>query len=663
VTLLFSGLFLIGLGALAAWLLEGRSRASGALFQVLAVAGCALGGGAAVRVLLGTPAVQIRYHAQVLGGDWVWGLDALSAAFALAVFVVGAAAAVFGVAYLAAETRHRRVGASHAFVGLLIVAMALVVTARAAIPFLIAWEAMALSAYFLVVFDDTQAGVRRAGLIYLVATHTGTLALLALFALWGGRSGSFEFDRMMAADLSGALPSVLFGLALVGFGVKAGFVPLHFWLPEAHPAAPTHVSALMSGLMIKTGVYGLLRVITMLPGAVAPWWGWTLLLLGLASGVLGVLWAMVQHDLKRLLAYHSIENIGIILMGVGLGTLGMAYGRPPLAVLGFSAAVLHSVNHALFKSLLFFGAGAVARATGTREIERLGGLARRMPVTWIAFLIGSAAIVGLPPLNGFVGEWLLYNGLFSSALSPAATPVRFAVWGAAGLALIGALALACFAKVGGVVFLGHPRSPHGREAREVGPGFLAPMIALAILCVVMGLFPYAAVGLAWPAGALVAGLSPGSAAQIGFHAILGLRALWLFTLAIPAVAVLLWVLRALLLRRRAVARGPTWACGYAATTPRMQYTGSSFVAPLVAAYRGVVGLEVRRAPGSFTTEPIDRVLEHVLLPAWRAVLDVSARVRTLQHGRLNLYLVYMLVTLLALLVWLYAAGTGAGIRP
>ena len=394
---------------------------------------------------------------------------------------VGAASAVYGVRYLAAETGHGPVAGTHLLTALEIAALALVVTARSAMPFLIAWEIMAVLAYFLVVFERGHAEVRRAGLIYLICTHTGTLALIALFASWGQRAGTLSFDALAAVSPSLPLGGALvFALGLVGFGFKAGVIPLHFWLPGAHGAAPSHVSALMSGVVIKMGIYGLLRLVT-LAGPPPAWWGWLVLALGVVSGVFGVLWALAQHDLKRLLAYHSVENIGIILLGLGIGALGVRYDAPLIAALGFAGAVLHTLNHALFKSLLFLGAGAVLRATGTRMIDRLGGLGRRMPLTWATFLVGSIAIVGLPPLNGFVSEWLVYQGLLRSGTL---APARAAVFAVAGLALIGALALACFAKVGGAVFLGHPRTAEARHGAEVRAGLLAPMWALALACVV-----------------------------------------------------------------------------------------------------------------------------------------------------------------------------------
>src|SRR6266511_1794047 len=291
-----------------------------------------------------------------------------------------------------------------------------------------------------------------------------TLLLFALFAIWAGGRSDLSFDVLAAhPPFSAGVGGMILAVALIAFGLKAGAVPFHFWLPEAHAAAPAHVSALMSGVVIKMGIYGLLRTVVLF-GPPPPWWGWVVLVLGACSGVLGVVWALAQHDIKRLLAFHSVENIGIILLGIGAGALGMAYGHPLIAVLGFAGAALHTLNHALFKSLLFLGAGSVIHATGARDIDRFGGLARRMPTTAAAFLVGSAAIVGLPPLNGFVSEWVVFHALLRGA--SAGDAMRLAGLAVVVLAFIGALALACFVKVVGVLYLGTPRDLVATTARE-----------------------------------------------------------------------------------------------------------------------------------------------------------------------------------------------------
>lgn len=649
-TLFFVGVAVILGGGLVAWGVGGRRPALGERLY----AACTAGGAVlllipAVRVLGGDSVTAVTIPSAVPGGPWTFGLDALSAAFLAVVAAVGALAASYGVAYLAPERGHRPIASAHALTALLLAAMALVVAARSAIPLLIAWEAMALSAYFLVVFEREHDDTLRAGLVYLAVTHSGTLVLFAMFALWGARAGGLTFDALQASGASG----LIFGMALAGFGPKAGFVPLHFWLPGAHGAAPSHVSALMSGVMIKTGIYGLLRVVQ-LAGTPPPWWGWLVLALGILSGVLGVLWALGQHQLKRLLGYHSVENIGIILLGTGVGALGLAYGHRGVAVIGFAGAVLHTVNHALFKSLLFMGAGSVLRATGTRELEHLGGLARRMPWTWAAFLIGSVAIVGLPPLNGLVSEWLVYRALLAAGHAGGA--IAFAAFALAALALVGALALACFAKVCGAVFLGHARSGTAADAAEVGAGFLVPMVGLAAACVVIGLAPMAAVPVAARVAALIANLAP-AATPAAVAEVAGPTA----NLAAVAVGVIMLVviggLAARAIRRRRPLRAAeTWGCGYARARPSMQYTASSFAAPILAAFQPLAAVRDERTPDAFRTVPKEPLLEAIVLPGWRLARSWSARLRRVEEGRLQLCVLFIVAAVVGVLVYLLVAG-------
>ena len=342
------------------------------------------------------------------GGMFYLEIDSLSAFFLAILFLIAILSALFGGGYLLAYRDKKALGPVWFFYNLLIASMAWVITARNGLLFLMAWEMMSITSFFLVMFDREKEEVRIAGWTYLVATHIGTAFLLIQFILLGRASGSLDFDTFRAsALLSPEMSNLIFVLGLVGFGTKMGIIPLHVWLPEAHPAAPSHVSALLSGVMLKVGVYGLLRTLTFL-GPPPAWWGMTLVGIGLVSGVGGVLYALGQHDLKRLLAYHSVENLGIIVLGIGLGLLGSAFNLPVLVVLGFAGGLLHVLNHALFKSLLFFGAGSVLQQTDTREMDRLGGLLKKMPVTGSMFLLGSAAIAGLPPLNGFASEILIY---------------------------------------------------------------------------------------------------------------------------------------------------------------------------------------------------------------------------------------------------------------
>jgi hydrogenase-4 component B len=638
-------------GAVAAILLRRRTSAD-AVFQLLAVGGCVVAGVAAVAVLWGAPASILTLRSSVPGGDWIIGLDRLSAAFVIPIVAVGATAVLFGTAYMARERGHRPVWFVHALVAFLLVVLLLVVTAQAVVPFLIAWELMAIASYLLIVTEAEAQEVRRAGLIFIVATHTATLALFAMFSVWTVRAADWSFTSLAAAPLTPSARAAILALAILGFGLKAGIVPFQFWLPPAHAAAPTHVSALLSGVVIKTGIYGLLRVVSLFRDVPA-WWGWLVLGLGVASGVLGVLWALAQHDMKRLLAYHSVENIGIILMGIGVGALGTRYGHPVLSVIGYGGALLHTLNHALFKSLLFMGAGVVYRVTGTRVMEQLGGLARRLPWTWPAVLVGAAAIIGIPPLNGFVSEWLVYQGLFRAGQT--SEVLRLAVLGVPALALIGALALACFAKVAGVVFLGRPRTIRVEGAREVGPAFLVPMFALAAACILLGVLAPAGVLPAIRAATLVTG---GSLSAYPEAVALAREAGWIGGIAIATLTLIGvgWLGRRALLARRTVRIAETWACGYVAPSARMQYTASSFASPLLSAFGRLSGVRVHRTRGAFETHPLDLVLDRVAMPLWAMIQRAALRLRPIQQGRLSAYLIYVLATLVVLLSYVAIAA-------
>src|SRR5712691_9668782 len=477
---------LLVLGGVAAVLLGARSPVAQAAGQAGAISGSALGLVVAIRVLVTGQVEGMSGAWPMPGGGLHLEIDALSAFFLLPVFGLSVVTGLYGRSYLAGGDGGRGLAPTWFHLNLLTAAMALVITARDGLLFLLAWEIMALAPFFLVIFDDRQASVRHAAWTYLAATHLGTAFLLVLFVMVGGLAGTSDFSGYAAALRDHpTLSSGVFLLALVGFGSKAGIVPAHVWLPEAHPVAPSHASALMSGAMIKVGIYGLVRILTML-GTPPAWWGWFLIAAGASSGVLGVLFALAQHDLKRLLAYHSVENIGIILIGIGLGVLGLAHGMTTLAVLGFAAGLLHVLNHSIFKGLLFLGAGAVQHAAHSIELEELGGLFKRMPWTGTSFLIGAAAIVGLPPLNGFVSEFLLFYSAYLGVVDLNANVATAGLIAIVSLGLISGLAAACFAKAFGVVFLGSARSHEASEAHEVAPTMLISMAVLAFCCIAIG---------------------------------------------------------------------------------------------------------------------------------------------------------------------------------
>ena len=471
------------------------------------------------------------------------------------------------------------------------------------------------------------------------------LTLFGLFALWRRATGSFVLEPV-AGTLSMSVMNGIFFLALLGFGLKAGIMPFHFWLPGAHAAAPSQVSAVLSGVVLKMGIYGLLRMLSLLPKFPAAW-GALVLVLGAVSGLLGVAFAIAQHDMKRLLAYHSVENIGIILMGLGLAMLGRSSGRSELVVLGLAGCLLHVWNHSFFKSLLFLGAGSVVHATGTRQIDRLGGLAKSMPWTAIFFLVGAVAICGLPPLNGFISEFLIYLGLFHG-LTEGASGAAIA---APVLAMIGALAVACFVKVSGVSFLGNARSPEAEGAKESPFAMLFPMAILAGICVFIGIAPWLVPPLLDPVIASWVGVpsSLSSAPSLGSVAPLGfVGAVSMALLALAAVVAL--VLSRAMRRAR---RGVTWDCGYARPTARMQYTASSFA-------RGIVDMfgwalhppkEPARIEGPFPAvarmdgEVDDAVLDRALVPALRALERLSSWSHRFQTGLGQQYVLYILIAL------------------
>jgi hydrogenase-4 component B len=633
-----------------------RASAVGAL-------GAAVGGSlglvdVALRFLSATQD-SLRFEWGFPGNSFYLEVDALSAFFLVVIFTVAIASAVFGAPYLRGHAAGRPLGAVWFHFNALVVSMALVVVARNGLLFLIGWESMALTSFFLVMFDGREAHVRRAGWTYLVASHFGTGCVLAFFAVLGAHAGSLDFDRIAAAaPLTPATSSLLFLLAIAGFGTKAGFVPLHVWLPEAHPAAPAHVSALMSGAMIKLGIYGILRALTLL-GAAPAWWGWLLVAIGATSGVLGVLFALAQHDLKRLLAYHSVENIGIIALGLGVGLLGTTAGDPAVAFLGFSGALLHVLNHAVFKSLLFLGAGAVSTATHTLDLEHLGGLMRRMPRTGASFLVGSASISGLPPLNGFASEFLIFAGALAGAttLGPTYAIPLAACIGA--LALIGGLAAACFVKACGVAFLGEPRTASARDAHEVGSLMVAPQVALAALCVALGVGAPLVVPLLLPSASPLLGTALGGASQAAAFAAGALASVSVAFALVLGLALALALLRRGLGARAPIQAGPTWDCGFASPSPRMQYTASSFAAPLTQYFRNLMRTRADVVapsgpfPGraSLETESPDFFLEGGFETAFLGARRALSGVLRLQNGRVQFYVLYLVATLIGLLIW------------
>jgi hydrogenase-4 component B len=597
-------------------------------------------------------------------------VDGLSAWFLLVLAVLGVPIAVFGLGYLAHGALARRSAFVAIGFSILVGAVEMVFAADGVVGFLFAWELMTLATAALVATEHELRASRRAALLYLAMSHVGTGCLFAGFLVLSAAAGSLGFAEMFAGGvLTGARRHVVFALFFTGFGVKAGVIPLHVWLPEAHPAAPSNVSAIMSAVMIKTGVYGLFRVCAFGLGTPAPAWGVLVLFLGGVSAVLGVLYALMQHDLKRLLAYHSIENIGIILLGLGAGMTALATGRAELAAVGLVASLYHVLNHAVFKGLLFLGAGAAAAAAGTRNIEEMGGLARRMPWTALFFLVGAAAIAGLPLLNGFASEWVLFQALLFGFHVSRDVLVRslFPVAGAL-LALTTALAAACFVKAFGIAFLALPRSEGAEGARESSWVMLGPQAALAALCFVLGLAPGWVMGVLSGVTAALPGVRPAPEMVRGLFAIAPgpghfdhlapVLVAWPVLLATALASV------AFLTARYAVRRAPTWGCG-GVLTAGTEYTATAFTKPLMMIF-GAIYRPTREVSQVAAVSPyfpsevryrssIEPTFERFVYgPLTRAVLGAAARMKVIQAGSLHAYLAYVMalvVVLVALLWW------------
>lgn len=580
------------------------------------------------------------------------GIDALTAFFLVPIFLIGSLGSLYGQGYWPYAAHQQNSRKLVFFWGILVAGMALITISRHALLFLLGWETMALAAYFLVTTEEHHAESLRAGWIYLIAAHVSTLTLFALFALWRHETGSYALQPLAGLPINLPVMHLLFLLAFVGFGLKAGILPFHFWIPAAHANAPSHVSALLSGVVLKMGIYGLLRWFSFFEETPLAW-GKITLILGCVSGLLGVIFALAQHDLKRLLAYHSVENIGIILLGLGVALTGRALQLPWLITLGMAGCLLHVWNHCLFKSLLFMGAGSVVNETGTRSIDRLGGLCRAMPFTAAHFLLGAIAICGLPPLNGFISELFIFLGLFHTVLavkSPVLAPLAVVA-----LAMIGALAGACFVKVYGVVFLGNPRQQFARQPKESPLTMKLPMLLLGALCLLIGVAPqllsssiYRATQQWCPESIANALPLPAVAAP--------LQLISIFTIGIAlCIAITILVITT---RRKQQRKQPgTWDCGYATPTNRMQYTSSSFADSIIRLFAFV--LHPHREPpavkGIFPLKTTmqshvnELVLDRLLLPVGKSVKRAAGWLHRFQQGQLQQYIFYLFIMLMVLL--------------
>ncbi|MFA6475467.1 MAG: proton-conducting transporter membrane subunit [Patescibacteria group bacterium] len=563
-------------------------------------------------------------------------IDKLAAFFIFIISLIALFCSIYGLGYIKHYYSKYNLGSLGFFYHLFIVGMILVVSSSQALFFLMAWEIMSIASYFLVVYDRNEPGNIKAGFIYLVMTHVGTVFIILAFLLMYKFTGSFDFSTIKSGVtmIPAVYKDIIFVCALIGFGTKAGIIPFHIWLPSAHPAAPSHVSALMSGVMIKTGIYMMVRLFLDVLMPIPAWWGITILIVGSASAVLGVLYALTEHDLKKLLAYHSIENIGIILLGLGSAMFFSSTNHLALAVLALVAALFHTLNHATFKSLLFLSAGSVINQTHTRNMEKYGGLIKFMPQTAVYFLIGSMAISALPPFNGFFSEWLTYQALLQGMGTADVFVKSLFVLAAGALALTGGLALACFVKAFGATFLARPRSSAVSQAKESTWPLKLGMGALAVLCLLFGVFSNNIMLLLnkisheifviqkLPVDKLAINLNTVSGPAILLSLVLALLVVWL-------------IIQKLIYKKQTTTIGDTWNCG-TDPTARMEITATGFARSIVQIF-------------SFSTPTIYQT--YFYQPLYHVVVNISRRAKTIQSGNINVYVLYILIAITIILCW------------
>jgi hydrogenase-4 component B len=590
-------------------------------------------------------------------------LDPLSGFFFFVVGLVVFSVAIYGPSYMRSYEKQRSITSMTFFTGLFIAGMYLVLLASDAFSFLFAWELMSLSSYFLVAYHHEHTANRSAAFLYLLMAHASGLFILLSYGVLIKFSDGMSFTAMQNAHLAPFWATTAFCFALIGFGMKAGIVPLHVWLPRAHPVAPSHISALMSGVMLKVAVYGFLRFTFNLLQQVYWQWGALVMFLGVTSAVLGILYALMQHDLKKLLAYSSVENIGIIFIGIGLSMIFFATSHPILGSLGLIAALYHCLNHALFKSLLFLGAGAILQHSHEQDLEKMGGLIHKMPYTALFFLIGCISISALPPFNGFVSEWLAFQTALQATTLQSAILRTLIPVAAALLALTGALAAACFVKVYGIAFLGQARTRHVRHARDPNYGMSIAMGFLSLLCLLFGIFPSFAIN--------IINIVPQYLLGTGFT-VANQNWLWLMPLPSNAVSysallvflsiILLgfltyWLLR-LRYRKLAKCKGAMpWECGFGAINSRMQYTTTAFAMPIRRVFAGVFSIQEKIEPGNskaqlnYALTIKDRIWQYIFEPLGSLVAVIARVFAKIQGGNVRVYLAYTFCTLIILL-WL-----------
>ncbi len=606
----------------------------------------------AVKVLTGADTITKTINLNPIIGTVNFVIDPLSAFFICVIAVMSISSIIYANGYLKPYIQNgKKIGAHMLFAIALIFSMFAVVTCQNGLMFLICWEIMSLSSFFLVIFENEKKEVLQAGIKYLVFMHISVLFIIIAFAICTIKSGSFDFSSFAKVlSTNRNLANTVFLLSFIGFGTKAGFVPFHNWLPDAHPAAPSHVSAIMSGVMIKTGIYGILRMLVLI-GTPSKMLGFIVLGISVISALYGVLYAITQHDLKRLLAYHSIENIGIIGIGLGVGMIGLAYENTPVAILGFAGGILHVLNHSIFKELLFLSAGSVYTKTHTKNIEILGGLIKKMPHTAILFLIGSVAICGLPPFNGFISEFLVYFGMMKGLTINSFFAFVALIFSIAGLALVGTMAILCFTKAFSIIFLGMPRSKNAESANsDNNKVMILPMYFLALLTLIIGLMPQYVFKLILRPVSVFTDVNTISAEPVTI-----MQTISLMGIVLIVFVIILSLLK--VLSGKKIEIQETWGCGFDRPNNHMQYSASSYASPFLSMlkplFKKIFDVEKPRklfpksAHFSLHIEDIEEA--YVLKPLLKLDEWFLTKFEKLQNGNLQTYIKYGLLFLVLII--------------
>ncbi len=671
ISLFISTLLFFVFGAIASLVLQKYPRAANTVSHLSAAVGSSLGLALSAVLLLTKTVFAFSMTTSFPLLTIAIRVDSLSALFIGIISVVSLASSLYGMGYMRNYYTKYSIGMFGFFYNLFILSLLLVASAYNGLYFIFVWEIMSLTSLALVTFEHKDANTIEAGYIYFIMTHVATAFITIAFFLIYQTTQTFDFAiiKQQAAHIPFLVQTLIFICCLLGFGTKAGIIPLHIWLPRAHSAAPSHVSALMSGVMIKMAIFMFFRIFLDLIPSVPLWLGVTIVILGGFSSVLGVLYALSEHDSKRLLAYHSIENIGIILLGLGTGIIFLSLGNPVIAAFALTASLFHTVNHAIFKSLLFLAAGSVIAVLHTRNMEEYGGLIKRMPYTSFFFLIGAIAISGFPPFNGFVSEWLTFQGLFTGIASSSMLLKSLFIFAAGSLAFTGGLAAACFVKAFGVTFLARARNEKTEKVKEVGIEMVVPMGLLAVLCLALGVFsgyilPYlqGIIGNSFAFSRDASMYTHDAFIQIPTNSA---------TLHMPAIFLLItvgvlitWIITKVINPKQKEVSGELWDCGYTELTPRMEITATGFSRSLIIIFRGIfkpskqhtieyVDADLRYfATSSTVTVDMENLYEkHIYYPLHKRMHAFSLKVRSLQGGTINNYLLYILIMLLILLLW------------